>query len=301
MDNKTLLIKYLKKKGHSKSSLAAYVYSCEKFITWAAGRHMDTEFMTYSELLDYIAYLRKRGIGQRTVQGYMIAITHYFEALAAAEIIPNNPARYLEIRHKQQRKLYPILNREQLEKLYTHFEAKPQRKTKPTAQASAIRNRITVGLMVFQGLEATTLSKLKAEDVDVLGGTINIRGGRTYNSRKLALQAVQIIELDRYINQTRKELQSHFKQEDNEALLITGYKYFRDVHKKLINKLRKQEPQLQSSQQIKASVITHWLKQYNLREVQYMAGHRRIQSTESYLQDDTEGLQIDIDRFHPMR
>ncbi|TRX50917.1 integrase [Fulvivirga sp. M361] len=51
---------------------------------------------------------------------------------------------------------------------------------------------------------------------------------------------------------------------------------------------------------IRASVITHWLKQYNLREVQYMAGHRKVMSTESYQRNDTEGLQLDVDQFHPL-
>jgi hypothetical protein len=34
--------------------------------------------------------------------------------------------------------------------------------------------------------------------------------------------------------------------------------------------------------QIRASVITHCLKHYNLRQVQYMAGHKHIHSSEQY-------------------
>ena len=64
-------------------------------------------------------------------------------------------------------------------------------------------------------------------------------------------------------------------------------------------RLQKKEPELQAAHQIRASVITHWLKQYNLREVQYMAGHKHVHSTEAYQQNDTESLQQDIDRFHP--
>jgi integrase/recombinase XerD len=46
-------------------------------------------------------------------------------------------------------------------------------------------------------------------------------------------------------------------------------------------------------------VITHWLKNHNLRQVQQMAGHRYISSTEAYLVNQTEDLQADIDQFHP--
>ena len=154
--------------------------------------------------------------------------------------------------------------------------------------------------MVFQGLNATALGKLTVNDVDVLGGKVTIQRSRTHAARNLALQAVQIIELDRYINQTRKELQQHFNQESSDLLLISGFANYSDTLRNLFRRLRKQEPQLENAQHIRASVITHWLKQYNLREVQYMAGHRTVLSTESYQRNDTEGLQLDVDQFHPL-
>jgi len=52
--------------------------------------------------------------------------------------------------------------------------------------------------------------------------------------------------------------------------------------------------------QIRASVITNWLGQYNLRKVQYLAGHRYISSTERYLQDDLENLHEIVNNFHPI-
>jgi len=46
-------------------------------------------------------------------------------------------------------------------------------------------------------------------------------------------------------------------------------------------------------------IIRHWLKQFNLRQVQYFAGHRFVSSTEAYLVNNTEDLQKDIDEFYP--
>ncbi|MEO0551690.1 MAG: hypothetical protein AAF149_00730 [Bacteroidota bacterium] len=145
------------------------------------------------------------------------------------------------------------------------------------------------------------MAGLTVEDVDVLGGTIQIKSSRKHAARTLGLQARQIIELDRYINQTRKELQQAFGQDTSDRLIIHGYTNYGDLHnQRVMKRLKRQEPQLQSAQHIRASVITHWLKQYNLREVQYMAGHWIVMSTESYQRNDTEGLQLDIDRFHPL-
>ena len=55
-----------------------------------------------------------------------------------------------------------------------------------------------------------------------------------------------------------------------------------------------------NAKQIRISVITEWLKMYNLREVQHLAGHRYISSTESYLQNDMEGLKEEVQQFHPL-
>ncbi|WP_229712674.1 tyrosine-type recombinase/integrase [Marivirga lumbricoides] len=295
------LINYLKKKGCSKSTIESYKAINDIFLQWAASRHLEPCFIKYSELMDYVSHLKKRGISQRTVQSYMIAIAHYFEALHQSdpENYPTNPAGYLNIKSKQAKKLYPNLSREQLEALYTDYDLH-LRNTKPTARASAIRNKIAVGLMVYQGLEVTTLSRLNVKDVDVLNGKVSIRRGRNYNERTLALHAGQIIMMDRYINQTRKELQESFGQQDSDLLLITGYQHYREMHIRIVKRLRKQQPLLQNAHQVRASVITLWLKQYNIREVQYMAGHRRIFSTEAYLQNDMEGLKVAVDKFHPL-
>ena len=68
----------------------------------------------------------------------------------------------------------------------------------------------------------------------------------------------------------------------------------------LMLKVKKINPSVMNTQQIRASVITKWVKVYNLRKAQYLAGHRYISSTEGYLQHDLEGLQEELNRFHPL-
>ena len=48
-------------------------------------------------------------------------------------------------------------------------------------------------------------------------------------------------------------------------------------------------------------MIVDWLTRYNLREVQYMAGHRYVSSTESYRAHDVEALSKDMDVYHPLQ
>ena len=69
---------------------------------------------------------------------------------------------------------------------------------------------------------------------------------------------------------------------------------------KLLQQITKLEPKVKTLQQLRASVITAWLKTHNLREAQHMAGHRYVSSTEAYLINDLEGLAEDVARFHPI-
>ena len=80
------------------------------------------------------------------------------------------------------------------------------------------------------------------------------------------------------------------KEKANESL---------QIWKGLTKEIKTQHKAFQNFKQVRASVITHWLKQYNLREVQYRAGHKYVSSTEKYLANQVEDLRADIDRFHP--
>ena len=64
--------------------------------------------------------------------------------------------------------------------------------------------------------------------------------------------------------------------------------------------LRNKYPRLKNAPQLRASAIVKWLKQYNLRQLQHMAGNRYISSTESYLQKAMEGLLEEIQQYHPL-
>ena len=56
-----------------------------------------------------------------------------------------------------------------------------------------------------------------------------------------------------------------------------------------------------SAKQIRSSVITEWLRKNNLRQVQYMAGHKYVSSTERYQCNNLDDLQNELQQHHPMK
>lgn len=63
---------------------------------------------------------------------------------------------------------------------------------------------------------------------------------------------------------------------------------------------RKINPKLKNTLQIRQSVITEWLKEKDLRTVQYMAGRRYV-STERYQTKNLEDLKEALNKYHPLK
>ena len=144
------------------------------------------------------------------------------------------------------------------------------------------------------------------KDLKLKEGQIYIGGSRKSNERTIELKSKQIIELMEYQYQVRAEIIKERKEETIDKLFLSsgsvGSKKASDklhIWKGFTKELKKQDSRFINFQQLRGSVISHWLKQYNLREVQYRAGHRYVSSTESYLVNNTEDLQADIDQYHP--
>ena len=64
--------------------------------------------------------------------------------------------------------------------------------------------------------------------------------------------------------------------------------------------LRKEVCGFEGLYQLRASVIYNWTKEYDLRKVQYMSGHRYISSTEKFIIKDIAELQNDIIKYFPL-
>lgn len=106
------------------------------------------------------------------------------------------------------------------------------------------------------------------------------------------------MEFVEYANEVRPTIQNKL-QNHTEQLFPTNARFSAIVYE-LNKKLKKYNNKVDSVKQIRPSVITLWFGQYNLRKVEYLAGHRYISSTERYLQDDLENLHEIVNNFHPI-
>ena len=300
--------KYLEAKGKANQTAYRYWRDAVELIEWSEKENIEIENLRYNDLLLYIKELQKKGNVQRTIQTKIGSLKHYFKWQIAEEKRTDNPAINVVIKGIHRKKLYEILTKKELEKLYEDYQI-PKKEDYPksiintfeAAQLSRKRNKVIIGLMVWQGLGSGELGRLEEKDVKLREGKIYIAGSRKTNERTMKLEAHQVLDIMEYTLQTRKELLKLSGKESNKLFVSTGASdEFRSIVTYLMKHLRKQNSKVISMKQIRTSVITHWLKNHNLREVQYMAGHRYVSSTEAYLINDIDDLQEDINKYHPI-
>ncbi len=303
--------RYLQNKNLSKTTAEHYYYHSMDFITFLEQDNTEVEECTPKEIMLYLNHLQKQGINNDTKKVRLYALKHYFEYLLDNKQIRTNPAKRVKLKGKQTQKLYPILSTQELQNLYTYYlipttdDVNHRKNWFTSYKLAKERNKIIISLLIHQGITTTEISRILLEDLDLRKGEIHIRGGRMLKDRTLPLKSSQIIDLMEYQYQTRAELVKFHKEETQQLLLSTpssGKAYATgngklQIWKGITKELKAQESKFIKIQQIRNSVITHWLKTYNLRQVQYKAGHKNIYSTEMYQINDIESLQTDYEQY----
>ncbi|MBN1951607.1 MAG: site-specific integrase [Bacteroidales bacterium] len=153
-------------------------------------------------------------------------------------------------------------------------------------------------MYIYQGVKTDELKKLQTSHIDLQQGKIHIPGSKRSNSRKLSLKPFQILDLHEYINRVRSELIT----EPTDQLFISreGNRNLKNSMHHLFRALRRINPQVRDARQIRSSVIVRWLNNHNLRQVQYMAGHKYVSSTERYAMNNLEELKSEEEKYHPL-
>jgi site-specific recombinase XerD len=306
---------YLQQKELSKSTIACYYEAALKFIAWCDAESIEVDNATSTEITSYLKHLLNLGQQHSTRNINLNILKHFFDWQIQSELRQDNPAKHIKIRGTKHKTLYPIFSKQELESVLSQYKIlEPTDKNSmknwfKIAQLSRQRNKAILSLMIYQGLTTDEVNRLSINDIKLREGTIYIVGTRQSNERTLELKPHQIMELMEYTLQVRQLLQS-FTPVKSEILFLpvpaAGKKTITNndttnIWKRFTAELKTINKSFINFKQIRTSVITHWLKQYNLRQVQYMAGHRYVSSTESYQINNIEELKDDITMYHPIK
>ncbi len=285
---------YLIERRYMQSTVNAHLRNVGYFLKWieANGLH-EPENVQYNDLLNYVQYEQQQNKDVSTINLRISSISKYFEFLKVEGTVNRNPARTLRIKGKAKTVIQNPLKYDELLNLYNAYkDLQKQSLHQIKTDLAHQRNIIIVGLLIWQGLHSGELEKLEINHINLNEGIIYIPSTARSNSRELKLSTQQILTLHTYIHGgTRDKLKPKGEE------LFAGNLY--NTISLLTEELKGINPQIKNALYIRASVILYWLRQYNKRQVQYMAGHKYIDSTERYATQELDTLTDALIKYHP--
>ena len=291
---------YLEQNNYSRTTIVHYVERLDEFQKWLKSRRVKATEIDYKTNLGYIKHLKQKGLQVQTINNHIVTLRNYFDYLIEINERAENPLDEVSVKGTIKRVLHSLLGPDELEDLYYSYETENFSKfTNYKIQLTAKRNKVITGLIVYQGLNTTNLKSLLLEHLELYKGKIYVPSTRRNNSRTMELKSWQVLDLLEYVNEIRPQLaQSNNLHNDH---LFIPQTHFNDlVQRGIIKRLKEINYKAGNVNHLRASVIVKLLGQFNIRKVQYLAGHKYISSTESYRQNNLKSLQEAINQFHPL-
>jgi integrase/recombinase XerD len=279
---------YLESKRYSRVTIGRYLAGAEIFTGWLQEERLAGEQATYNEVVAFMRHLQQKGKSKKTVHSQLNILRHYFNYLISESRRQDNPAAGVYVRGIVRKLPGNLLSMDELEELHRRYEL--QLNVDPA-------KKIMLGLLIYQGLQTEEITRLEAAHIHLKEGKIFIKGSPHSNERWLPLQAHQVVQLQQYLQANR------FKEGIFLARPVRADASERNISNRMrhmTQQLQKLNPKIINVNQIRNSVITGWLGRYHLRQVQYMAGHKYVSSTQRYQVLSSDDWQSELEKHHPM-
>lgn len=298
---------YLQKLGNGENTIRQKQNYAGYFLNWLELESLQIWEARYNDLLNFIDYSKLGGKSKQQINSMLRATRNYYEYLKQTNPGLTNPAANLHLKGVRHKLPFGIINYQELEQLYNNHKTGTNRDK---------RNKTILGLLIYQGLTTEELHQLEPVHLKLKQGKILVPGNRRRNSRTLELQPFQILELHEYLTVTRAEILEGIpkpkparkpnkidkaKLENQLFISINGSPNLKNSLHHLFRSIQKGNQEIKNAKQVRSSVIVYWLKHFNLRQVQYMAGHKYVSSTERYQMNNLDNLQKKLEEFHPLQ
>jgi integrase/recombinase XerD len=202
---------YLLAKNYSSTTIESFLTDVRKFKAWLGKESLEIEAVSYNDITSYMQSFET--ITQKTKGCYIRGVKQYFNFLIERNEVQDNPVEFIQLKGLKRKTLYDILNRQELDRLYMNYtlpdEANNKHKNQiwfRSQQLAHKRNKVIVGLMLYQALDTRDLKLLSEHDVKLREGKIFIPATRKSNEWELKLESLQIMDIMEYLQTTRKEI-----------------------------------------------------------------------------------------------
>jgi len=296
---------YLEQNKYNPKTIAGYKTKTGIFLQWLEKRKEQIEEASYHSIKDFIISLGgEHSIKQ--INYILIAVKHYYKS-SDLEI---NPVLGIQQKGANNNLQHYFIEYEELEEIYENF---------PLGSDKAFRNKVILGIIIYQGILVGELSRLKPENILLRQGKVEIKGYGKTKRRLLDIATVQLLDLQEYLLKVRPRMLAMIKSgevkgwrgrkpedvdPEIENILFfseTGSINIKSSLQSLFVVVQKMNRKVSSGKVIRSTLIIHWLKSHDIRMVQYMAGHKFVSTTERYQAFNFKELEDELRSFHPLR
>ncbi len=290
----------LEMRGYSGATAEMHHSALRQFLGWCESlAYRDPAGFTRARLEAYQLFLfhyrSPRGgktLAINTQLARLGCICRFFAWLCRDGILPANPASDLDLPRKQARALPKSLSPEEIDRLL----ALPD-----TASPFGLRDRTILELFYSTGVRRTEMTRLEIGDYDPHARTLLVRRGKGGKSRLLPVGGHAAAWLDHYLAEARP-LIAFLPAET--GLFLSGYgtaftpAYLGTWVAKQMKKVGINKPG--ASHLFRHSCATHMHENgADIRHVQEMLGHARLDTTQIYTHVNIKALQEVHARCHP--
>jgi tyrosine recombinase XerC len=279
-------IRYLEiEKNYSGHTILNYKLDLEDFGRFLSGTEL--ERIDYLALRKYLAVLKEKNLGNRTVGRRLSALRSFFKFLTREGYIKANPILMLSS-PKLEKHLPSFMTEEEVKKLIESAFAKND------SDLSGLRDRAILEAFYSSGLRISELVGLNLDDIDFISGIVKIRG-KGKKERVVPIGEAALLAIRRYLDKRKKQSPAVFLNKNSSRITARGVRFI------LVKYLRLAEikPGV-SAHTFRHSFATHLLNRgADLRTVQELLGHANLSTTQIYTHLTTEKLKSVYDKAHP--
>jgi len=279
-------IRYLEiEKNYSKHTVVNYTLDLEDFKKFLAETPL--EKVDYLTLRKYLATLKEKNLGTRTVNRRLSALRSFFRFLTRESYLKTNPILILSS-PKLEKHLPSFMTEEEVVKLIEAAFPKDEK------DELGLRDRAILETFYSTGLRISELVGLSADDVDFISGILKIMG-KGKKERIVPIGEAAIQAMRKYLEIRKKQNNAIFLNKNGRRITTRGVRGIVEKYLRLANIKHGVSPHT-----LRHSFATHLLNRgADLRTVQELLGHANLSSTQIYTHLTTERLKSVYDKAHP--
>ncbi|MFA4888826.1 MAG: tyrosine recombinase XerC [Candidatus Omnitrophota bacterium] len=268
--------------GHTILNYSLDLLDFEKFLGSSQIDKVD-----YLFLRKYLAALKERKLGNRSVARRLSALRSFFRFLTREGYLKTNPILMLSS-PKLEQHLPSLMTEEETAQLIESAFAKDK------DDERGMRDRAILETFYSTGIRISELSSLGVEDIDFISGIVKVFG-KGKKERIVPIGETAIVSLRKYLGMRKKQNTKIFLNKNGKPISSRGVRLIVEKYLRLAGIKHGVSPHT-----FRHSFATHLLNRgADLRTVQELLGHANLSTTQIYTHLTTERLKNVYDKSHP--